>query len=247
MNKEGPIIEIKNLSYRYEKDYVLECINLHVHKGDFVGIVGPNGSGKSTLLKLILGLLKVQKGEIRLFGEPISRFQDWESVGYVSQKANSFNTGFPATVYEVVSSGLTKKLGLFHFLKKSDHKKIEEAIELVGLKDFSKRNIGELSGGQQQRAFIARAIVSSPKMLILDEPTVGIDVKYVRSFYDMLEKLNKTQGITLLLVTHDLSLVTEKATHIASMNKKLHFFGKKEEYKDFAFENESLMKGFSND
>lgn len=239
MNKEELIIEIKNLYYRYERDYVLEDINLNVPQGAFLGIVGPNGSGKSTLLKLILGLLKLQKGEIFLFGEHISRFHDWESIGYVSQKSNSFNTGFPATVYEVVSSGLTKKIGLFHFLKREDHEKIEEAIELVGLKNFSKRNIGELSGGQQQRAFIARAIVSNPKMLILDEPTVGIDIKYVESFYDMLENLNKNQEITLLLVSHDLSIVTEKATHIASINKQLHFFGNKDEYKNYTLEKET--------
>src|SRR4051794_31052250 len=107
------IIEIKQLFYQYEKDTVLESINLTVPNGSFLAIVGPNGSGKSTLLKLILGLLKPQKGEIRLFGQEINKFKDWQQIGYVSQKANSFNSGFPATVYEVVSSGLTKKLGLF--------------------------------------------------------------------------------------------------------------------------------------
>src|SRR5579875_2617391 len=114
------IIEINHLFYRYEKDTVLEDITLSVPEGSFLAIVGPNGSGKSTLLKLILGLLKLQKGNISLFGQEIGKFKEWHKIGYVSQKANSFNTGFPATVFEVVASGLTKKLGLFTFFKKED-------------------------------------------------------------------------------------------------------------------------------
>src|SRR6478672_10431527 len=120
MNQEESIISINGLTYSYEKENVLEDINLTIQKGSFIGIVGPNGSGKSTLLKLILGLLKLQKGEITLFGEDINRFKGREDIGYVSQKANSFNSGFPAMVSEVVASGLTKKLGLFHFMKKED-------------------------------------------------------------------------------------------------------------------------------
>src|SRR4051794_22399888 len=106
MENNEAIIKISGLSYRYEKEYVLEDIHLAVQKGSFLGIVGPNGSGKSTLLKLILGLLKSHKGDIQLFGQNISQFKEWEKIGFVSQKANSFNTGFPATVYEVVKSGL---------------------------------------------------------------------------------------------------------------------------------------------
>ena len=133
MENNDTIIKISELSYRYEKEYVLEDINLSIQNGSFLGIVGPNGSGKSTLLKLILGLLKRQKGEIQLFGQNISRFKEWEKIGFVSQKANSFNTGFPATVYEVVKSGLTKKIGLFHYMKKEHHEKVLEAIDSVGL------------------------------------------------------------------------------------------------------------------
>ena len=126
MDNELLSIEIKDLSYHYEREYVLENINLQIEKGSFLAIVGPNGSGKSTLLKLVLGLLKKQQGEIRIFGEDINQFKDWEKIGYVSQKANSFNTGFPATVYEVVKSGLTKKIGLFHYMKKEDQAKVYE-------------------------------------------------------------------------------------------------------------------------
>lgn len=226
------IIEIKELSYRYEREYVLENINLSIQKGSFVGIVGPNGSGKSTLLKLILGLLKMQKGDIKIFGEEIGQFKDRERIGFVSQKANSFNSGFPATVYEVVKSGLTKKVGLFHYFKKADHQKVLKIIKAVGLLPFKKRNIGELSGGQQQRVFIARALVSDPDLLILDEPTVGVDAHHVQSFYEMLGDLNKNLGITLVLVTHDIGTITDKVTHVACLNRNLHFHGETEEFKD---------------
>lgn len=224
------IIEIKGLSYRYEKDNVLENVNLSVPKGAFLAIVGPNGSGKSTLLKQILGLLKPQKGEILLFGDEINRFKDWEKIGYVSQKANSFNTGFPASVFEVVASGLTKKLGLFRFFKKEDRLKVIQALVAVGMEQFSNRNIGELSGGQQQRVFIARALVSEPMLLILDEPTVGVDAQNVNTFYQMLADLNKNREITLLLVTHDVGTISDKVSHVACLNKHLHFHGNTQEF-----------------
>ena len=224
------IIEIKDLYYRYEKESVLEDITITVPDGAFLAIVGPNGSGKSTLLKLILGLLKLQRGNIVLFGQEINKFKDWQKIGYVSQKANSFNTGFPATVFEVVSSGLTKKLGLFTFFKKEHRQRVIEALDAVGMKAFSHRNIGELSGGQQQRVFIARALVSEPKLLILDEPTVGVDAENVHSFYEMLGDLNSSRGITLLLVTHDIGTISDKVTHVACLNKHLHFHGNTEEF-----------------
>ncbi|AGK54942.1 MAG: transporter [Bacillus sp. (in: firmicutes)] len=232
MNQIEPIIQIQHVSYRYEKENVLEDINLLIHKGDFLGIVGPNGSGKSTLLKLILGLIKPQTGNILLFGQEIQRFRDWQKIGYVSQKANAFNTGFPATIFEVVASGLTKKLGLFRYLTKEDHEKVVKAIQIVGMESFIKHNIGELSGGQQQRVFIARALVSEPELLILDEPTVGVDAKNVYSFYQLLEDLNKQQGITLLLVTHDIGTITDKVTHVACLNNNLHFHGKTREFEE---------------
>lgn len=237
------IVEIDHISYRYEREQVLEDIHLSIPKGAYLAIVGPNGSGKSTLIKLLLSLLKPQQGRILLFGEEIEKFKDWQKVGYVSQKANSFNSGFPATVYEVVASGLTKKLGLFRFLKKEDKQKIMEAVASVDMLPFLNRNIGELSGGQQQRIFIARALVSNPELLILDEPTVGVDAKNVKNFYDMLENLNKKWGITLLLVTHDISAISDKVTHVACLNKHLHFHGESKEYELFKNDEMSFVYG----
>ncbi|ASV68981.1 metal ABC transporter ATP-binding protein [Cytobacillus kochii] len=227
---QEPVIKIEDVSFRYEKNNVLERVNLIVNEGDFLAIVGPNGSGKSTLLKLILNLLKLQNGKITLFGEEMNQFKDRQKIGFVSQKANSFNTGFPATVFEVVASGLTKKLGLFKWMKKEDRRLVIDAIDSVGLREYEMSNVGELSGGQQQRVFIARALVSEPKLLILDEPTVGVDAQHVQSFYHMLEDLNKNRGITLLLVTHDIGTVSERVSHVACMNKTLHFHGKTEEF-----------------
>lgn len=242
--KMQSIIEINELSYRYEKDSVLENINISVPIGAFLAIVGPNGSGKSTLLKLILGLLKPQTGSIKLFGDPINRFKDWERIGYVSQKANSFNTGFPASVFEVVASGLTKKIGLLHFFKKEDKEKVLKAIDTVDMLKYRNRNIGELSGGQQQRVFIARALVSDPGLLILDEPTVGIDVQNVNSFYQMLAELNEKRKITLILVTHDIGTISDRVTHVACLNKQLFFHGDPRDFEHFRDDGVSDFYGY---
>jgi zinc transport system ATP-binding protein len=239
------VLKIEHVSFRYERENVLEDINLAVPKGAFLGIVGPNGSGKSTLLKCVLGVLKPQQGNIYLFGTPIESFKDWHRIGFVSQKANSFNTGFPATVYEVVASGLTAKRGMFRFFTKKDRQAVLEAIEAVGMSDFSRQNIGELSGGQQQRVFIARAIVSNPELLILDEPTVGVDIHHVQSFYNMLDELNRRLGITLVLVTHDIGTITKKVTHVACLNKHLYFHGKAEEFEKLGEQALSQFYGHS--
>ncbi|WP_209125394.1 metal ABC transporter ATP-binding protein [Alkalihalobacillus sp. BA299] len=223
-------IEVEKVSFRYQNKDVLENVNLKVKEGAFLGLVGPNGSGKSTLIKCILGLLTPQTGEVLLFGQRVNKFKAWDKIGFVSQKANSFNSGFPATVYEVVSMGLYAKIGLFRFMTKKDKKKVHEAIKNVGMTEYTNQNIGELSGGQQQRVFIARALVSNPKLLILDEPTVGIDSSSVRSFYQMLMELNRNKNITLLLVTHDISTMVEHVTDIACIHTTLHFHGDREEF-----------------
>jgi zinc transport system ATP-binding protein len=239
------IIKIEDLSYSYERQKVLNDINLLVKKGDFLGLVGPNGSGKSTLLKCILGIQQPDQGKIELFGTDIRKMKSWQKIGYVSQKANSFNSGFPASVFEVVSLGLVSKIGLFNGFKNSHKKKVTEALKAVGMNEFANRNIGELSGGQQQRVFIARALVSDPELLILDEPTVGVDAENVESFYQLLSDLNSKLGITLLLVSHDIGIITDKVSHVACLNKKLHFHGSRENFKDATEKDLSLLYGHS--
>lgn len=224
------IIRLSNVDFSYANKKVLENVNLNIEQGMFMGLIGPNGGGKSTLIQLVLGLLTPEKGDIHLLNQPINQFKQWNRIGFVSQKANTFNKGFPATVFEVVSMGLTAKIGYFHFLKKQDKQRVYEAISLVGMDDEAHSNIGNLSGGQQQRIFIARALVSEPELLILDEPTVGIDYQNVDRFYELLHRLNKEENITLLLVSHDTGVLTKYATNVVCLNKTLHFHGNSEEY-----------------
>ncbi|MUV39146.1 Fe(3+) ions import ATP-binding protein FbpC [Lentibacillus sp. JNUCC-1] len=241
---QQPVITMRNVAYTYEKTNVLHHIDFELPRGAFMGVTGPNGGGKTTLIKLMLGLLKPQKGDIQLFGQPIQQFKNWDKIGFVSQKSNAFNKGFPATVYEVVSMGLTSKVGYLKFLTKKHKKKIISAIEQVGMGEFTHRNIGALSGGQQQRVFIARALVSDPELLILDEPTVGVDAENVDRFYDLLNHLNKDNGITMLLVTHDTGTMTEHATDIVCINQTLHFHGKPDDYTSLTAEDLSKFYGY---
>jgi zinc transport system ATP-binding protein len=236
------LIDLDDVYFSYEHVTVLENIDLTVKEGEFWALIGPNGSGKSTLINIILGLLRPNSGSVLLFEKDVERFQHRELIGYVSQKSNSFNSGFPATVLEVVRSGLTRKTGLFKSFANKDDQKAIHALSVVGMEDYAKQNIGELSGGQQQRVFIARALVGDPKLLVMDEPTVGIDQQNVKSFYSMLNKLNREHGIAILLVTHEIDLVTDLATHVACLNRTIHFHGMQSDFKKM--EDEDISKWY---
>ncbi|WP_226386324.1 metal ABC transporter ATP-binding protein [Staphylococcus sp. Marseille-Q1834] len=226
-----PVFELKNIDYFFDNKQVLENINIKINKGDFLAIVGPNGAGKSTLLKVILGLLPLQNGEIYIDGKSYKKnTQSALKISYVSQKANAFRAGFPASVREVVLSGLTKTKKLFQRFNKEDEKLVEDVLRRLNIHHLIDKNIAELSGGQQQRILIARALISNPSVLILDEPTNGIDAKHVSEFYETLERL-KHEGITIILVTHDIGVVADTATKVACLNKHLHFHGSTEEFK----------------
>lgn len=237
------VISIENISFSYGEKRVLNNINLNIKRGVFMGMVGPNGGGKTTLIKIILGQLKPDEGKISILNQPIETFKQWNKIGFVSQKANAFNKGFPATVFEVVSMGLTSKIGYFKFFGKKEKEKVMDALNLVDMQQYAYRNIGKLSGGQQQRVFIARSLVSDPEILILDEPTVGVDYENVQRFYDFLHYLNSKNNLTLLLVTHDTGAMTKYATDIICVNKTLHFHGKSEEYTSLSAEDLSRIYG----
>lgn len=143
---EEPVVSMKNTHYAYEKKNILHDINFEIPRGSFMGMLGPNGGGKTTLIKLIMGLLKPDQGSIYLFGQPIQKFKDWSKIGFVSQKANTFNKGFPATVYEVVSMGLTAKIGYLKFLTAKHKTKVLHTIDQVGLSDYVYENIGNQIG-----------------------------------------------------------------------------------------------------
>lgn len=214
------MIRLENVSFSYEKENILEDICLNVEKGDYFGIVGPNGSGKSTLIKLMLNNLKSTSGNVFLFDKHISQFKDWQKISYVNQKSNSFNSSFPATVEEIVSLNLFSKIGLFKKINKSHLNRVHEVLKIVGMYNHKNSLIGNLSGGQQQKVFIARALVNKPELIFLDEPTVGIDLASQEDFYTILEKLNKDMNITIVMISHDIGIISEKVNKIACLGKK---------------------------
>jgi zinc transport system ATP-binding protein len=195
-------VEVADLSVDLGGRPVLRCVDLQVRQGEVVAVLGTNGSGKSTLIRTIVGLLPAARGEVRLFGTPVPRFRQWRRVGYVPQRITAAG-GVPATVYEVVSSGLLSKRRLFGRLGSAGKQSIEQALEVVDMSDRRKDAVAELSGGQQQRVLIARALVSDPELLVLDEPTAGVDLASQEIFADAIRE-RVTRGTTVLMVSHDL-------------------------------------------
>lgn len=217
------IIEVQNVSFSYGDTLVLKDINLTVHQGDYLGIIGPNGSGKSTLLKLMVGLLKPAKGEIKIFGTKLSNFKDWYKLGFVSQRVINFDPLFPATVKEVVSMGRYTHKRFWQRLNKADQEIIERSLRQVEMDGFQDRAIGDLSSGQQQRVFIARALAAEPEVIFLDEPTVGIDTSTQEQFYALLKKLNLELNLTLVMISHDLDIMSKETTELACVNQNLTY------------------------
>jgi len=216
------IIEIKNISFSYnEKENVLENVSLNIHKGDYISFVGNNGSGKTTLIKLIIGLLKPDEGKIKLFGTSLKDFKNWQKIGYVPQQVSNFEKGFPVNVFETVLMGRYAKQKIFQRTNQEDLRAVEIALQNAGIWELKDRLIGDLSGGQMQRVFIARAMVNNPEVIFLDEPTVGIDAESQENFYQLLQKLNKELGITLVIVSHDIKRMVQEVMHIVCVNKTL--------------------------
>ncbi|SEN77600.1 zinc transport system ATP-binding protein [Peptostreptococcus russellii] len=201
------IIEVKNVSFKYDRDYVFENINFDIYKGDFVGIIGSNGAGKSTLIKLILGQLKADKGKILIDGVESWTGKNLQEIGYVPQVGLSRGIDFPATVEEIVMMNMYKEIGRFGFPKKEHKEKVKKALEIVDMTNFLHRKFSDLSGGQQQRVVIAKAIVNSPEILILDEPTTGIDHHSENVLYELLDKLHKEEKITIVMISHDIEKI----------------------------------------
>ncbi len=228
------VINVENLTFEYPDTAVLKNVSFKLHKGDFLGIIGVNGAGKSTLIKIILGLLAPDSGKITLFGSEFAKVRS--RIGYVAQKASSFNSDFPTTVYEVVRANLYSRKGLFRRYTKEDDKKVDEALSLVGMLEYKNKLIGSLSGGQQQRVFIARALVAEPELLLMDEPTVGIDAASVREIMSIIKNLNKN-GITIIMTNHDTPSLLDAA------NKFLIFC--EHGYEEFVDKNELSLERIS--
>ena len=215
-----PIIETQSLCFSYNGHPVIQDVNLKIQTGDFMAMIGPNGGGKTTLLKLMLGLLKAESGSIRIFGKPpkeaVSR------IGYVPQNIH-INQNFPISSSDVVLMGKLKPGKGWSRHSKEDRRDALQVLERVGIGNYGDHRIGELSVGQKQRVFIARALITDPDILFLDEPTASIDTKGQNEFYAILKELN--HKITIIVVSHDLMVISRYVKSVACVNQRLHYHG----------------------
>lgn len=216
------ILEVKNLQTSYNGHVALENINFSIDEGEYVCLVGENGSGKSTLIKTIVGLHKKDSGEI-ILNEKL------ENVSYLAQN-NLTDLDFPATAKEIIMTGVQRHRVLPFYTKK-DYKDFEDICNLLKIKDFVNKRIGDLSGGQRQRIMLARALIRKPKMLILDEPFSGLDINITTELYELLAKLNKENKMTIIMATHDLDEVKENNVRVIGLAKKILFDGNINEWR----------------
>jgi ABC-type Mn2+/Zn2+ transport system ATPase subunit len=204
----APLIELRDVSCGYDGTTILHRVNLGISEGQLTGIVGPSGSGKTTLLRAILGQVRMHQGEVRVMGQTV-RGRPPAAVGYVPQ-LETIDWNFPVTVEEVVLMGRAATSGPWPWPSRADRRAMAELLDRLGMLPYARRQIRDLSGGQQQRVFLARALMRSPRLLLLDEPTTGVDIKTRHDVLHLLRELNGS-GITVLMTTHDLNAV---ATHL---------------------------------
>ena len=218
-------VETKNLTVKYGEIEALNDITLNIEEGDYVGIVGPNGSGKTTLIRAVLGLIGSRMGDVLIFGKKIDDFHEWSRIGYLEQKLAFLGAHFPATVKEVIASGLISQKKYPRSFNKKDLAQVDAIAESLGITGLKARPIGKLSGGQQQRVLLARALVHKPDMLVLDEPTVALDPDSRENFYNTISKLNREKKMTVLLVSHDMGSIGKYASRLIYLDGKLIFSG----------------------
>jgi zinc transport system ATP-binding protein len=219
------ILSVTDLYFRYNGREVLSDISFSVKPGDYIGLVGPNGSGKTTLLKAVLGFIKPERGNIRLFGAPPETFTEWKWIGYLPQRPSILGPNFPATVREIIALGLLSRKKFPKYFKRSDEEAIERVLDLLDIGDIKNRLIGELSGGQQQRVLLARAIVNEPQLLILDEPSTALDPETRERFFDLMRSLNRDRNLAIIMVTHDTGNIGRYADKLLYLDKRVIFFG----------------------
>ncbi len=219
------VLFVKNLYCSYGSVEVLSDVSFDVEKGDYIGLAGPNGAGKTTLVKTVLGLSEKFRGIIKLFGQDLKSFNGWGRVGYLSQRVTAFNPLFPAAVKEVVRLGLLSQKEFPKRFDRADDAKIKQALDLMGIADLHSKPVSDLSGGQQQRVFLARALVSDPELLILDEPGTALDPQSREDFFEFIKGLNRDRGITVILITHDTAQIGQYANKLLYMDKKVVFYG----------------------
>ncbi|RZN34979.1 MAG: ABC transporter ATP-binding protein [Methanophagales archaeon ANME-1-THS] len=223
MPQRSEIVRLEDVWLQFDGVPVLEGIDLSIYAYDFLGVIGPNGGGKTTLLKVILGLLEPNRGKVTVFGHAPERGRKY--VGYVPQ-FSLFDREFPISVWDVVLMGRMSHMKRFRRYTEEDTKRAVEALKTVEMLDCQDCQIGKLSGGQQQRVFIARALVSEPRLLLLDEPMASVDSPMQTELYELFEKLR--QQMAIVLVSHDISAVSIYVDKIACLNRKLYYHGTKE-------------------
>jgi zinc transport system ATP-binding protein len=211
-----PAVSFRNVVFFYDYYPVLVDISFETKENDFVGIIGPNGGGKTTLLKLVAGLLKPSSGSVSVFGEKPSKSN--ETIGYVPQFLN-IDKQFPITAEQVVGMGLNSSSKLFKRGVQGDREAVQEAMKTVSIENIAKKYFGDLSLGQRQRCLIARALVSEPKLLLLDEPTASVDSAVEKDIYEIFHTLN--EKMTILLVSHDLGFVSSYVKNVFCINRTL--------------------------
>jgi zinc transport system ATP-binding protein len=222
------VVQLDRVCVAYGDLLVLEDVSLEVSRGEFLAVIGPNGSGKTTLLKVVLGLVRPVRGEVRVFGRaPWQLHSERRRIGYCAQAA-SVDLTFPVRAGEVVLMGRYGRIGLARRPSGADRAAARRAMERVGVADLADRPIARLSGGQRQRVFLARALASDPELLLLDEPTTGVDVAATESLYELLRALRET-GITVVVVSHDVGVVASYADGVACINRRLVAHGRPEE------------------
>lgn len=224
------VLEIENLTVVRGGTVVLDDISLELEEGKALAVIGPNGGGKTTLVKTILGMLQPQSGSIRIMGmAPGGVTRKMPGViGYVAQRA-FYDPDFPVSALDVVVMGKYGKIGLLRPAGRADRNEAMSCLETVGMADFALRPIGQLSGGQQQRVMIARSLITQPKMLILDEPTSGVDAGSQENFYRLLRDLQFRLSLSIIQVSHDIALVPSYSDQVACLNRQLFLHGKPDE------------------
>jgi len=221
---DGPAIVVRDVTFAYgaRTEAVISGVSLDVGRGERLGILGPNGGGKSTLLRLLLGELEPTGGEIRVLGVPPARARAAGKIGYVPQRVTA-ELGFPLSVRQVVEQAVAARVPAWRGIGKAARERVQRSLELVGAAELSEKPIGRLSGGQRQRVLIARAVAAQPEVLLLDEPTVGIDVAGQQRFGSMLETLRNELGLTVVVVSHELATIAATSDRVACLRRTLHF------------------------
>lgn len=218
------MVRARGVSFAYGDENAVEDVDLTVDPGEFVALVGPNGSGKSTLLRLLLGLLRSDRGEVEVLGSPPGTLRDCWRIGYVPQR-RILDLDVPATVAEVVASGRTARRGWWRWPRRADREAVDHALDAVALTALRGRPVQRLSGGQQQRVLIARALAGEPSLLVLDEPIAGVDREAQRLFRDSLVHLVEHHGTAVLLVSHELGAVARDLDRVVVMKRRVLFDG----------------------